>query len=46
VERSGKQRRLPAEQVWADDEKSANGTILGDYRYWVEERYGLTPGFG
>jgi hypothetical protein len=46
VQRGGKQRRLPAEQVWADDEGSANATVLNDYRYWVEEMYGLTLGFG
>jgi len=45
VQRSGKQRRLPADQVWANDENSANAIILSDYRYWVEELYGLTPGF-
>jgi hypothetical protein len=46
LRRGGKQqRRLPADQVWADDEKSANAIILSDYRYWVEELYGLTPGF-
>jgi hypothetical protein len=45
VKRGGKQRRLPADQVWANDEKSANAIILSDYRYWVEELYGLTPGF-
>lgn len=41
----GKRRRLPAEQVWADDQDSANAVILNDYRYWVNELYGLTPGF-
>ncbi len=46
VKRGDKQRRLPAEQVWANDEDSANATVLNDYRYWVEEMYGLTPGFG
>lgn len=46
AERGGKQRRLLAEQVWVDDEKSANATILDDYRYWIKERHGLTPGFG
>ena len=46
AERGGKQRRLLAEQVWADDEESANATILNDYRYWIEELNGLTPGFG
>ena len=46
VKRSDKQCRLLAEQVWADDEDSANATVLDDYRYWVEELNGLTPGFG
>jgi hypothetical protein len=45
VKRGGKERRLPAEQVWAVDEDSANAVILGDYRYWVDELNGLTPGF-
>jgi hypothetical protein len=45
VKRGGRERRLPADQVWADDETSANATVLNDYRYWVEELYGLTPGF-
>ncbi len=45
VKRGDKQRRLPAEQVWANDEDSANATVLNDYRYWVEKMYGLTPGF-
>jgi hypothetical protein len=44
VKRGDKQRRLLAEQLWADDETSANATILNDYRYWVEELNGLTPG--
>jgi hypothetical protein len=45
MERGDKGRRMVAEQVWADDEASANATILDDYRYWVEELHGLTPGF-
>ena len=45
VQHDGKRRRLPAEQVWADDQGSANAVILNDYRYWVNELYGLTPGF-
>ena len=45
IKRGDKQRRLLAEQVWADDDNSANATILNDYRYWVEELNGLTPGF-
>jgi hypothetical protein len=46
VQRGDKQRRLSAEQVWADDKSSANATVLGDYRHWVNELNGLTPGFG
>jgi hypothetical protein len=46
VKRGDRQRRLLAEQVWADDGDSANATVLNDYRYWVEELNGLTPGFG
>jgi hypothetical protein len=42
----GGKRRVLAEQVWADDESSANAIILNDYRYWVNELNGLTPGFG
>jgi hypothetical protein len=45
VKRGDKQRRLLAEQIWADDKTSANATVLDDYRYWVEELNGLTPGF-
>ena len=45
VKRGDKQRRLPAEQVWANDEDSANATVIDDYRYWVEKMYGLTPGY-
>ena len=49
VKRGDKQHRLLAEQVWADDEgnanANANATILNDYRYWIEELNGLTPGF-
>lgn len=46
IQREGKRRRLLAEQVWADDESSANAIILNDYRYWLEELNGLTPGYG
>ena len=45
LQHSGKRRRLPAEQCRADDEGSANAVILNDYRYWVNELNGLTPGF-
>ena len=46
VKRGDKRRRLLAERVWADEENNANATILNDYRYWIEELNGLTPGFG
>jgi hypothetical protein len=46
VRRGEKQRRLLAEQVWAQDGQSANAIVLDDYRYWVEEMNGLTPGYG
>lgn len=46
VERRGKPRRVVAEQLWAKDEESANAVVLDDYRYWVNERHGLTPGYG
>lgn len=42
---NGKARRAPAEQVWANAAQSANGVVLEDYRYWVNELNGLTPGF-
>jgi len=45
VKRGNKERRIVAEQIWADDKKSANAIILDDYRYWVSELNGLTPGF-
>jgi hypothetical protein len=45
VKRGDKERRLPADVIWADDEDSTNAVILGDYRYWVDELYGLTPGY-
>jgi hypothetical protein len=46
VKRGQKKRRLLAEQVWADDEHSANAIVLHDYRYWVGALHGLTPGYG
>ena len=46
VKRGTKERRLLAEQVWPDDKGSANAIILDDYRYWLDELHGLTPGFG
>jgi hypothetical protein len=37
VQRPGnKERRVPAEQLWADDAASVNATVLDDYRSWVE----------
>jgi hypothetical protein len=32
---NGKERRVVAEQVWADDAAGTNATILDDYRDWV-----------
>lgn len=46
VQRGGKERRLLAEQLWAADTGSPNAVILSDYRYWVSELNGLTPGYG
>lgn len=46
VKRGGKRRRLLAEQAWADDEHSSNAIVLHDYRHWVDELHGLTPGYG
>ena len=46
VKRCARQRRLLAEQVWADDKGSANAIVLNDYRHWVNELNGLTPGYG
>ena len=46
VQRGHKERRLLAEQVWADDRDSPNAVILDDYRYWIERLGGLTPGYG
>jgi Calcium binding len=45
LKRGQKERRVVAEQIWADDPKSANAIILEDYRYWISELNGLTPGF-
>lgn len=45
VERGGKTRRVEAEQLWANDSESANAVVLDDYRYWVHNLHGLTPGF-
>ena len=45
VKRGNKERRVVAEQVWANDQTSANAIILDDYRHWINELNGLTPGF-
>lgn len=45
VDRSGKKRRVAAEQFYANDAESANAIVLNDYRHWVNERHGLTLGF-
>ena len=46
LQHGGKERRLLAEQVSAEDKDSTNAVILDDYRYWIEDLNGLTPGFG
>jgi hypothetical protein len=33
--RGGNERRMLAEQVWADESAGPNGIVLADYRYWV-----------
>jgi hypothetical protein len=45
VERGHKKRRILTEQLWANDEASPNAIVLNDYRYWVNELNGLTPGY-
>ncbi len=30
----------------ANDEENTNAVVLNDYRYWVNDLNGLTPGFG
>jgi len=43
---NGKQRRVEADQLWAKGKKkSANAIVLDDYRHWVNEMEGLTPGY-
>lgn len=32
---NNKDRRVVAEQLWADDATSVNATVLNDYRYWI-----------
>jgi Calcium binding len=34
--RSGKERAVPAEQLWAGDPGGVNAIVLDDYRQWVE----------
>jgi calcium binding protein len=34
--RGGKEWRVLAEQVWADDATGANGIVLDDYRSWAD----------
>jgi hypothetical protein len=46
IQRGSKKRQVLAEQLWATDEASPNAIVLNDYRYWVHELHGLTPGFG
>jgi hypothetical protein len=46
VRRGDRERQVLAEQVWATKGKSANATVLDDYRYWIDELNGLTPGYG
>jgi hypothetical protein len=46
LQHCGKRRRVLAEQVWAGEGGSASAVILKDYRHWVDELNGLTPGFG
>ena len=42
VQRGDKQRRVVAEQLWADDADSTNAIVLDDYRSWVDNG-GLMP---
>lgn len=35
--RSGKERRVLAEQIWADDAAGRNAIVLDDYRAWVKQ---------
>jgi hypothetical protein len=46
VQYGDKKRRVLAEQLWANDKASTNAIVLNDYRFWVNERHGLTPGYG
>ncbi len=33
---NGKERRIPGEQLWAEDESSPNAIVLDDYRSWID----------
>src|SRR5688572_6892218 len=46
VQRRDKQRRVVAEQLWADEADSTNATVLDDYRYWVDNGGLLPEDFG
>jgi Calcium binding len=33
---NGRERRVPGEQLWAQDESSPNAIVLEDYRSWID----------
>lgn len=33
---NGKERRVPGEQLWAEDATSPNAVVLDDYRSWID----------
>jgi hypothetical protein len=35
-QRNGSERRVLAEQLWANDPASASATVLNDYRDWID----------
>ena len=37
LEGSGRQRRVPADQLWPDEKTGPNPIVLDDYRAWVDE---------
>lgn len=43
VQFGGKKRNVLTEQLWTKE--GANAIILNDYRYWVDQLYGLAPGY-
>jgi hypothetical protein len=45
VQRGNQKRRVVADQLWANDTESANAIVLDDYRHWVNQMDGLTPGY-